>query len=130
MSFTSEIKTRSKSNTIKALSISIWQKYGDYLFGSDINSLKELTISQTAFLSIMDEKWKDLILPLVNVNVKAEFDDWYEEGGSYSQIRLQSIDLSQLESGNWQLMFEDENEDLIVHLYMEEWRFDYTARTG
>ncbi|MGH1433026.1 MAG: hypothetical protein ACRBG0_01055 [Lewinella sp.] len=130
MNFIQEIRKRYASDAIESIRQTTWKNYGNLLFGSRINSFQEFTDFQASFLSLMDEKWVELIYPLIQNNVKAEFDDWYEEGGSYKEIRLQAIDLRELESGMWQLLFEDDNVDVIVHLYMKEWEFDYTVRTG
>lgn len=130
MNFKEEIQRRSESDSIKSIRQSTWENYGEFLFISDINSINELDDFQAAFLHLMDEKWTELIAPLIKNNVKPEFDSWYEEEGSYQKISMQSIGIKQLEIGNWQIMFEDNNVDLIVHLYMKQWEFDYTARTG
>jgi len=130
MTFIEEIHRRSQSESIESIRQNVWVNYGEFMFGSDINSIQEMTNLHAAFLHLMDEKWTDIIVPLIQNNVKEEFDIWYEEEGSYQKINLQSIDLKQLENGNWQIMFEDDNIDLIVHLYMKQWEFDYTARTG
>lgn len=130
MSFVEEIERRSESDSIESIRQVTWEKYGDLLFGSAVNSFQEFTDFQAAFLSLMDTKWTALLVPLINNHVKEEFDNWYEEEGSYHEINMQSIDLRELKSGAWQIMFEDDNMDLIVHLYMKEWQFDYTARTG
>ena len=130
MTFLEEIQRRSESDSIEGIRQDVWENYGDLMFGSDVNTIEEMTNFQAAFLHLMDQKWAEMLYPLIQNNVKAEFDSWYEEEDSYEKISMQSIDLSQLESGTWQLMFEDDNMDLIVHLYMKQWEFDYTARTG
>ena len=43
---------------------------------------------------------------------------------------MQSLDIKDLDKEGWQIMFEDDNMDLIVHLYMKGWALDHTARTG
>ena len=130
MTFLEEIQRRSESHSIESIRQVVWENYGDLLFGSDINSNQEMSNFQAAFLHLMDEKWTGLLVPLIQNEVKEEFDGWYEEEGSYKKISLQSIDIKELENGIWQIMFEDDNLDLIVHLYMKNWEFDYTARTG
>ena len=130
MTFIEQIQRRSESESINSIKEEIWENYGDLMFGTDVNTIQEMTNFQTAFLHLMDEKWTEMVYPLIQNNVKAEFDSWYEEEGSYQKFNMQSIDLKELESGTWQIMFEDDNMDLIVHLYMKEWEFDYTARTG
>ncbi|MBK8055966.1 MAG: hypothetical protein IPK35_22530 [Saprospiraceae bacterium] len=130
MSFVEEIKGRSNSDSLDSIMQTVWENYGEFLFGSNINSIQELTDFQAGFLHLMDEKWTELIPVLIEDQVKPEFDNWYEEENSYEQINLQSIDISNIEDGSWQLMFEDDNVDLIVHLYMKEWEFQNVARTG
>jgi hypothetical protein len=131
MSFAEEINDKSSSESIALIKRAVWEKYGELLFASEINSIQELTDVQAGFLQLMDEKWTELILPLIQEQVKPEFDDWYEEEeNSYEEINLQSIDITEIDKGSWQIMFEDEHIDLIVHLYMKEWEFDYVARTG
>lgn len=100
------------------------------MFGTYVNLKEEMTDFQAAFLHLMDEKWAEILYPLIQKNVREEFDGWYEEEGSYQEISMQSIDLKNLKQGSWQIMFEDDNMELIVHLYMKEWNFDHTARTG
>jgi len=130
MTFIEEIERRSHSESIESIRQEVWKNYSDLMFGSDVNTIEEMTNFQASFLHLMDEKWTEIFYPLIQNNVKSEFDSWYEEEGSYEKINMQSIDLNQLKSGTWQLMFEDDNMDLIVHLYMKEWNFDYTTRTG
>jgi len=130
MTFLEEIERRSESESIEGIRHDVWENYGELMFGSDVNTIQEMTNFQAGFLHLMDQKWTETFYPIIQKNVKAEFDSWYEEEGSYEKINMQSIDLKQLESGTSQLMFEDDNMDLIVHLYMKEWKFDYTARTG
>jgi len=130
MTFVEEIQSRSESDSIDSIRQITWENYGDLLFGSDINSKQEMSDFQAAFLHLMDEKWTEIFVPLIQKEIKEEFESWYEEEGLYKKISLQSIDIKDLKNGNWQIMFEDDNMDLIVHLYMKEWKFAYTARTG
>ena len=130
MTFEEEIKARSLSEDMARIKRDVWSSYGDFLFGSDIASIHELTDFQAAFLDLMDEKWNEVLHPLISKNVTEEFDSWYEEGGSYEKIMMQSLDIKDLDKEGWQIMFEDDNMDLIVHLYMKGWALDHTARTG
>lgn len=109
----------------------LWEKYKDLLlYGSEIQTLNQLTDFQFGFLSLLEKNWDALIVPSINKNVIEEFDSWYEEEGSYNEILVHSFDLRNLEQGDWEITFEDDNEDLIVHMYMKGWDCDYTARTG
>ena len=108
----------------------VWYKYGKSLFGSDVKFAFQLRAYQVAFLKLLNIKYEEIIEPLIISKVKPEFDDWYEEPDSYKTIFINSIDVKSIENGEWQIMYEDENIDLIVHLYMKEWEFDYTARTS
>jgi hypothetical protein len=130
MNFNEDIRLLLEDKNIDELRAKAWQKYGDFLFGSDINSAKDLTDFQIGFLNLLSDKYLRTIVPLITNNVKSEFDEWYEDRNSYGKIAINSIDIQSVESGKWQIMFEDDNMDLIVHLYMRQWEFDYTARTG
>lgn len=130
MTFIEEIQRISESDSIAPIRLNVWDFHGDFMFGSDIDSIQEMSNLQAAFLHLMDEKWLDLMIPLIQNEVKTEFDNWHEEEGSYKEIIQQSIDLTNLEDGKWQILFEDDNMDLIVHLHMKEWEFDHTTRTG
>jgi len=130
MNFKEEIQSIVNRNNTEELRTKVWAKYGEFLFGSDIEDRNELSEYQVGFLSLLSEKYIKLIVPLITDKVKPEFDEWYEEANSYSKISINSIDVQSIDDGEWQIMFEDDNMDLIVHLYMKEWEFDYTARTG
>lgn len=130
MNFKEDIQALLGAQSIQDLKSKAWAKYGDYLFGSDINSANELSEFQIGFLNLLSDKYLRTIVPLITNHVKSEFDEWYDEPNSYGKIAINSIDIQSIESGEWQIMFEDDNMDLIVHLYMKEWEFDYTAKTG
>jgi len=128
--FLDQINQRLNSIELDSTRSDVWAKYGDLLFGSRIKSKEELTEFQVAFLSLLSDNWNALIVPTINKNVIEEFDSWYEEEGSYNEIRVHSFNLKNLEQGDWEVTFEDDNIDLVVHMYMKGWDLDHTARTG
>lgn len=130
MSFKEDIQALLETKSIEELKSKAWTKYGDFLFGSDINSSNELSEFQIIFLNLLSEKYLRTIVPLIINQVKSEFDEWYDEPNNHGKISINSIDIRSVASGEWQIMFEDDNMDLIVHMYMKEWELDYTARTG
>lgn len=82
------------------------------------------------FLSLLREKMKGDFLSKMHQSVKAEFAEWYDEDSFDEEISLQSFDLDDLDQGQWQLMFEDDSEDPLVHVYFDGWKIDYLVVTG
>ena len=130
MNFKDEINKILEDYKTEEIRPEVWDKYGKSLFGSDVKFAFQLRAYQVAFLKLLNIKYEEIIEPLIISKVKSEFDDWYEEPDSYKTIFINSIDVKSIDNGEWQIMYEDENIDLIVHLYMKEWEFDYTARTS
>jgi len=128
MNFNRSITERIQS--VDKLKLNIWVRWSEFLFGSNIEKVEQLSDYQIAFLSILNEVYNDIIQPIILNQVTEEFNSWYEGSDSYDKIMLHSIDISKIETGEWQLTFEDDNIDPIVHLYLNEWNFDYTALTG
>jgi len=85
---------------------------------------------QAAFLKLFDEKWESVIFPLVEDKVIKEFKEFYDDGRKYQEIILQGISIPEKGSIEWEINFEDESVDPLVHVYMKGWEFDYTALTG
>lgn len=85
---------------------------------------------QAAFLKLFDEKWESEIYPMIEEKVINEFKDFYDDGRIHQEIILQGLSIPEKDSVEWEINFEDETVDSLVHVYMKCWEFDYTALTG
>lgn len=107
-----------------------FQQWKDYLFLNDISQLKELSSTQKEFLVSLSQRydgaWKEDVL----TKVAQEFFEFYEEKERAEGIKIQALDLDGLEIGNWQMLFEDNTEDPLVHVYFKGWEIDYLTITG
>ncbi len=130
MTFLEEVFTRSLSHDRSEMQLHIWSKWGECLKVSGFETVEHLSDIQLAFLSMLSEKYEMLIQPLVTQYVKPEFEDWYEEEVEPEVIIINAFNLNDLKNGTWEIAYEDDQEDLIVHLIMKNWEFDYTSRTG
>ena len=61
MNFIDEIQHLSESGSIRAIHDIIWEKFGEYLFGSNIESKGELSNFQIAFLQLLNERWQQVV---------------------------------------------------------------------
>lgn len=104
-----------------------YSHWKEYLFIDEIEKFEELTATQEEFLVTLSLKyqgaWKEEILK----KVSQEFFEFYEEEQQAEGIKIQALDLEGLESGTWQMMFEDEEEDHLVHVYFKDWEIDYVV---
>lgn len=100
---------------LKTFRENVWYSWGRYLFISNIRNPKELSDEELSFLVLLDEKYKSSLESKVLELVKENLDEWYVEYGSYKAFWLHSINLSKLQEGIWELVFEDNNIDVVVH---------------
>ena len=63
MTFLEEIQRRSESQSIEGIRQDVWENYGDLMFGSDVNTIQEMTNFQAGFLHLMDQKWTETFYP-------------------------------------------------------------------
>lgn len=130
MKFKKEIEIKLQEIDIQESRINAWENWSEYLFSSKIKKINELTAYQVGFLEVLSQKFDEIIIPLINTKVREELDNWYEKPNAYNEISINAIDIRDIENEEWQIMFEDDNIDPVVHLYMKGWEFDYTALTG
>jgi hypothetical protein len=131
-SFIQEIKNMEASinSNFHALRKTLFEKWGQYLFVNDIEKEEQLTTHQVAFLKLIDERLVSQIFPQTYQAVKKKFEDFYDEEQPGIKIILHGIELPLENSSEWQLTFEDETIDPIIHVYMTEWELNYTALTS
>jgi hypothetical protein len=132
MDFCSQIKNTEgivKEN-LHTLRKELFKKWGQYLFVNNIEHEEQLTTYQVAFLKLLDECMASQILPQIHPLIKKVFEDFYEEEQNDIKIILNAIRMPEENLSEWELMFEDETIDPIVHAYMDGWKLNYTALTS
>lgn len=130
MTFIEEVFTYFISHERSEMQALVWSKWGECLKVSGFETVEHLSDFQLGFLSMLSEKYEKVIQPLVIQYVKPEFEEWYEEVVEPEVIIINAFNLHDLKNGIWEIAYEDDQEDLIVHLIMKNWEFEYTTRTG
>ena len=70
------------------------------------------------------------IYPQVKDKVIDELKAHYADGRTHQEVILQGLCIPGKDSDEWEINFEDETVEPLVHVYMKGWKFDYTALTG
>ena len=131
-SFSDEIKStlHKISAKLDAHRAEVWASWGPHMFGSRINAPHELTAEEVAFLVLLEDKYTNELGEKIFPLVKESLDEWYQGSGqTYRQIRLLCIDIRKLSENKWELVYEDDNIDVVVHTFFSGWEVDYLART-
>jgi len=127
MSFEEEIIELSKQieNGGQAITTAMINKYKEQLY-----RYTRINYRQAAFLKLLNDKWEGNLWPKLKNNVELEYSNYFDDGHILRGVTLQGIEIPKEGTEQWELNFEEESEDPLVHVYMKGWDFDYTALTG
>lgn len=106
-----------------------YEQWKNFLFLNEINSFDQLNLTQKEFLKSLSQKYNGKWEAEILLKVKEEFLEFYEGEQTFG-IKIQALDLDGLDTKNWQMLFEDESEDPLVHVYFNNWNIDFLAMTG
>lgn len=119
-----------KTLTVNQLGETARERWKEYLLFEESDKETSVISLQGKFFLLLEQKLQDGLQEQVERLVNEEFENWYDDEPFDSPVQLQSVDLDGLESGVWQLLYEDDSEEPIVHVYFKGWEIDYLAVTG
>lgn len=127
MKFVDEILT----SNCDSISRDVVAKWTSYLEITNENvAARGLDELQRKFFYLLEQKMEHGLSKEVEDAVLNELKDWYDTDSLEDPIRLQAVDLDDIHKGIWQLLYEDDSEDPLVHVYFKGWEIDYLAVTG
>lgn len=129
MTFIEQINLEITNISLEFERESLWTKHLSKL-SIDKNKKEELTNVEIGFYSLFFKKYQELIVPLICDKIIPDFEEWYEEEVDFEDIKLQAFALKNLDDGEWEVFFEDDQEDLLVGLVMKNWEVQYVTRIG
>jgi hypothetical protein len=122
MDFSTELNQRliEVKQNVSIFRKNVFKKWGSYLH--EVSDASELTDIQIAFLTLLSEKFEKDIYPNISQDVYGFFSDYYEDKTRKINVKVQGLDLQDIESGKWSIFFEDDEEDYLVIVYFHEWK--------
>jgi hypothetical protein len=128
MDFNTELEQRltEVKQNISTFRKKAFGKWGKYLH--EVGTASELTNMQIAFLTLLSDKFKEDIYPTIYQEVYNAFDYYYEDETRKINVKVQGLDIQDIESSEWSIYFEDDEEDYLVIVHFYEWKYtDFTT---
>lgn len=132
MTFTAEINQRLQeiSPNLSHHRTLVFDQWGRFLHASDIEQADQLAETQIAFLTLFSEKYEIEIYPKIRKKVYNCFFYYYEEEKQEINISIQGIDIKNINSGDWEIHYEDETLNPLVMIGFKKWKFSEITMVG
>jgi hypothetical protein len=108
----------------------VFDEWGQYLHTSEMDHAIQLTDTEIAFLSLFSEKYQSEIYPTIQKKVYDCFFYYYVEETQEINIALQGINVQDVDSGDWQIHFEDDTRNPLVIVDFKKWKFSDITLVG
>lgn len=101
----------------------------------DVFDDQDVTPNKIAFLYLLLEKYDDLlkqeIEPKIKQSLETDFPDWeYKDDIDIArEITVETIDLDDLERGEWRLVFGNDHDLTTIHVYFNGWDLEHIGYT-